>query len=212
MTSQHSSPHRRGGVGIALVACLILGVACSDAPDTRPSASPSPEREGIRQPAVRQELLAMRDRDQAARSGEPVETEETDVDRTLRLGEIIEEFGWPTPAQVGKDGESDARLIALHSDFDVAFQQEALAMMQEPLETSDADAIEVAYLEDRVAVNSGQPQTYGTQIRCRRAGRGRPHRSSDRTHVDERRAELGLEPLNEYFARFDEACAAELER
>jgi hypothetical protein len=203
-----------GRLGIAMVISLIVSAAaCSRRNGSEPqgSVSPSSERGGIQEPALREELLAMRDRDQAERIGKPIGTE-TDADRTLRLREIIEEFGWPTPALVGEDGASAAWLIAQHSDFDVAFQEQVLALMNEALAAGDADPSEVAFLEDRVAVNTGRPQTYGSQIRCRN-GTARPATPiADREHVDERRAEVGLEPLEDYLALFEEDCAAELGR
>jgi hypothetical protein len=101
-------------------------------------------------------------------------------------------------------------VVAQHSDFDVDFQQQVLEQMEAALATGDADPTEVAYLHDRVAVNTGRPQTYGTQIRCR-GGRARPATPiADAERVDERRAEVGLEPLEDYFASFEEACEAEL--
>lgn len=151
----------------------------------------------------------MADRDQAQRTGHATGTE-TDADRTLRLREIIEEFGWPTISLVGKDGASAAWLIAQHSDFDVGFQEQALELMEEALEAGEVDPTDVAYLEDRVAVNRGRPQTYGTQIRCR-GGRARPATPIvDPAHVDELRAEVGMEPLDEYLDLFEEDCAAEV--
>jgi hypothetical protein len=197
---------------VALTCASILSTtACADGDGLEPPTpvSPSPERGGVLEPGLREELLAMQERDQAQRTGEPVGTE-TDIDRTVRLREIVDEYGWPTPELVGKDGASAAWLIAQHSDFDVAFQVEVLALMRDALDEGDADATEVAYLQDRVAVNTGRPQTYGTQIRCR-GGRARPATPiSDRPQVDELRAEIGLEPLEDYLASFEEACAAEL--
>lgn len=196
-----------------LAIALGLGPACSEDPASPSPASPTPEVDGVQQPALREELLAMQARDQAARGGEPVtgpEADETDEDRTARLKEIVAEFGWPKSDLVGEDGASAAWLIAQHSDLDVAFQQEALALMKEALAAGQADPTEVAYLEDRVAVNTGQPQSYGTQIRCRN-GRPRPATPIvDRAGVDERRAEVGLGPLEDYYAELEEACETEL--
>ncbi|HEX6263173.1 MAG TPA: DUF6624 domain-containing protein [Actinomycetota bacterium] len=71
------------------------------------------------------------------------------------------------------------------------------------------DPVDVAYLEDRVAVNRGRPQTYGSQIRCME---GRPEPATpieDAGNVDARRKEVGLDPLDDYYAELEEACAAE---
>ncbi|HEY6696934.1 MAG TPA: DUF6624 domain-containing protein, partial [Acidimicrobiales bacterium] len=77
------------------------------------------------------------------------------------------------------------------------------------LEAGQADATEVAYLEDRVAVNRGEPQRYGTQVRCR-GGRPEPATPlADPATVDADRVEVGLEPLADYYEDLAEACAAE---
>ncbi|HSJ51878.1 MAG TPA: DUF6624 domain-containing protein [Actinomycetota bacterium] len=123
----------------------------------------------------------------------------------------MEEHGWPSFELVGEDGATAAWLIAQHADHDVEFQQEMLALMREALAAGQADPTEVAYLEDRVAVNTGRPQLYGTQIRCR-DGRPRPATPiADRARVDERRETVGLGPLADYFAEFVVACEAEAE-
>lgn len=151
----------------------------------------------------------MRDADQAERTGQAVGGVETDRSRTERLKEIIDEHGWPTIDLVGRDGASAAWLIAQHADFDVAFQQRALALMTDALTDDQVDPVDVAYLEDRVAVNRGRPQTYGTQIRCLD---GRPEPATpivEAASVDARRVEVGLDPLEDYYAELEEACAAE---
>jgi hypothetical protein len=156
---------------------------------------------------LRRELLDMMDADQAERTGES--TANNDEPRAARLREIIDEHGWPTFDLVGTDGATAAWLIAQHADFDVAFQVEALELMRAALEADQADPTEVAYLEDRVAVNRGEPQRYGTQVRCRE---GRPDPATplaDPAAVEALRAEVGLEPLAECYEQFAQGCAAE---
>jgi len=151
----------------------------------------------------------MRDQDQAERTGEAIGSVETDRARAERLKEIVAEHGWPTSELVGADGASAAWLIAQHADHDVAFQQHALELMREAAADGLADATEVAYLEDRVAVNEGRPQTYGTQIRCEQGGPVPSTPIADEANVEERRAAAGLEPLEDYYATMREICAAE---
>mgnify|MGYP001560728744 CR=1 FL=1 len=56
----------------------------------------------------------------------------------------------------------------------------------------DVDQADVAYLEDRILVNEGKPQLYGTQFL-----EGAPRPIKDPDHVDERRKSVGLESLAE---------------
>lgn len=167
---------------------------------TEPSASLDPA-------ALRQELLDLQAADQAERTGQAATN--GDADRAARLAEIIDAHGWPSSDLVGEDGASAAWLIAQHADFDVAFQQRALGLMADAVAAGRADASELAFLEDRVAVNTGAEQTYGTQIRCR-GGVAEPATPiSDPGEVDQRRAGVGLEPLADYLAIFAADCAAE---
>jgi hypothetical protein len=58
----------------------------------------------------------------------------------------------------------------------------------------------LAYLEDRVRVNAGQPQLYGTQFTVTDGHFG-PRPIEDPQWLDERRAAAGLEPFADYEAR-----------
>lgn len=202
-----------GPVSLMLALILLVGVgACSDEDAARGEAlEPEATDSGVTEPALRQELLEMRDADQAERTGQAVGGPETDRERAERLREIIDEHGWPTPDMVGDEGGSAAWLIAQHADFDIEFQRQVLDLMRSAVAAGDAGPSELAFLEDRVAVNAGQPQTYGSQIRCAE-GQALPATPiADQDQVDERRREIGLDPLDEYLAEFEEACAAEAE-
>jgi hypothetical protein len=175
--------------------------------DVPPAPATEPEVGDPTEPELRDELLAMFEADQADRTGGDGPGD--DVSRTDRLRDIIEEYGWPTRRMVGVDGATAAWTIAQHSDHDVAFQKQALALMCQAAAAGEADVSELAYLVDRVAVNSGQPQVYGTQVGPCRDGQPVPQPLQDEARVDELRARVGLEPLADYLARFEEACAAE---
>jgi len=55
-----------------------------------------------------------------------------------------------------------------------------------------------AMLEDRVRVHDGQPQRYGTQLSLDGTGPMRFDPIEDLEHLDARRAEAGLPPLDVY--------------
>jgi hypothetical protein len=99
--------------------------------------------------------------------------------------------------------------VAQHADFDVAFQRQVVELMTAAVAEGQADPTELAYLVDRVAVNSDEPQTYGTQIRCR-AGEPAPATPIlDPEGLDARRAGVGLGPLEEYYEELAMMCADE---
>lgn len=197
---------------------LTAGSACAD--DDRGSGEAGDaeavddgdaagEERGVQEPELRAELLEMMEADQAERTGE-VGGDWNDEERTARLVEIMDEHGWPGVDLVGDDGATAAWVIAQHSDLDVDVQERALELMREAVAAGQADATELAYLEDRVALNTGNPQIYGTQIGCV-DGRAEPAEMVDPESVDHRRAEAGLEPLADYLAELQPDCEAEAE-
>ena len=127
---------------------------------------------------------------------------ENEEDKTLdqrnteRMKEIIEQFGWPTVSKVGEKISNMAWLLVQHADRNVEFQKKCLALMKEQTE-GEVDKIDVAYLEDRVRVNEGKPQLYGTQFYGEGEQYG-PRPIEDVANVDARRKKLGMESLEEY--------------
>ncbi len=156
---------------------------------------------------LRDELLAMLERDQAGRTGGV--DEEGDAARTERLGEIIDTFGWPTASAVGEEAATAAWAIAQHSDLDPAFQERALGLLEIAVAEGEGSPGDLAYLTDRVAAGAGDPQTYGTQIGCSPQGAAPSVPIVDEANVDARRAEAGLPPLADYLAELDAVCAEE---
>jgi hypothetical protein len=118
---------------------------------------------------------------------------------TVRLKEIVAEYGWPTISMVGRRAAKAAWLVAQHSDHDVAFQREVLELMTALLPGDEVDATELAYLTDRVARAEGRPQEYGTQLQDQDGEVGlQPVREPKQ--LDARRAAVGLGPVAEYLA------------
>jgi hypothetical protein len=99
---------------------------------------------------------------------------------------------WPTRAVVGAAGVHSVWIIA-HGDS--ALQRIVLHRMMEsgPDEALPAD---VAVLEDRVRLQSGRKQLYGSQLRMV-GGKLVPAPIEDSAHVDMRRDAAGLPPLRE---------------
>lgn len=134
----------------------------------------------------------MKDEDQAVRRaaarGVDAPFGEVTKRHTARLRAIIEEHGWPGRSLVGEDGSMAAWVIAQHLDHDVPLQRRCLALLEVAVAKNEADAESLAFLTDRVLVNEGQPQRYGTQG----SGAVTP---ADRARVNANRRVLGLAPL-----------------
>jgi hypothetical protein len=122
-----------------------------------------------------------------------------DHDNTRWLGQVLSARGWPGRALVGDDGAAAAWLLAQHADDDPAAQRVFLHALREAVAYGEASPAHLAYLEDRVRVNAGQPQLYGTQFTVTGTDFG-PRPIEDPDRLDERRAAAGLEPFAEYDA------------
>ena len=151
-------------------------------------------------PSIAQELIQMRDLDQKARLSEP-RLPAVDLSHTNRLKQIIHQIGWPTISKVGKVASSAAWLLAQHADHDLSFQIVCISMMR-PYGHDEVDSADVAYLEDRICVQRGEPQRFGTQ--CRRMGAVvELWPVQDPMNLDARRKKVGLESSDEYLARLN---------
>lgn len=203
-------------VALVLVVAAALALsACTSAPAAVPASSPpepAPSHDILVHTIadavdeeLRDELLQLLEEDQAERlegadfGGDPPRTE--------RLAEIIAEHGWPGYSLVGEEAEDAAWAIAQHSDHDVDFQKTALQSLTAAVEAGDASPGNLAYLTDRIAVNDGTDQTYGTQIACTEDGPQPVVPIADEGSVDERRADVSLPPLADYYAEMEAICS-----
>lgn len=161
---------------------------------------------------LRTELLHMAQKDQTvqdeiirkSQAGETVEASDwarkdsVFLSHIHRAREIIEKHGWPGIDKIGEDGSQSLFLIVQHADADPAFQKKALHHLNATFEKGQALGKNVAYLTDRVRVAEGLPQVYGTQLDYDDNACPIPGHIENEENVDVLRAEVGMEPLNEY--------------
>jgi Family of unknown function (DUF6624) len=134
-----------------------------------------------------------------------MEAARIEVANTDRLRAIIAEHRWPGRVLVGDEGAEAAWLIAQHADRQLDFQREALALLERAVHDGDAPASHLAYLTDRVRMNEGRPQLFGTQVADITNRVASPWPIEDEEHVDQRRANAGLESLADYLNNFTSA-------
>ena len=157
--------------------------------------------------ALRAELIQLKDHDLQVRQrlldegklgGFYVpEMEAIHRQNAARLREIIAEHGWPHEELAGEDGAKAAWLIAQHAIGEPDFQRQTLKLLQKHAAEGKLPAWHAAYLEDRIAVQEGRPQRYGTQwIDDIRDGLARPLPLEDPERMNELRASVGLGPLH----------------
>lgn len=114
------------------------------------------------------------------------------------LKKIIDSVGYPGYDRIGEEGESDFWVMVQHSDFDPAWQEQVLELLKAQVKVTNANPAHVGLLTDRVRVNTGKPQLYGTQRDFNELGQAYIKDLEDRARVNERRALLGMETLEEY--------------
>ncbi len=132
--------------------------------------------------------------------------ESVDRANTKSLKDLLKIYRWFTISQFGAVADQNAWLIVQHADKDVKFQKDVLAILTGLYPKHETSRRNFAYLYDRVATNEKRPQSYGTQGRCVAPEIWEPNEIEEREQVDSRRADMELEPLAEYIARFRDIC------
>jgi hypothetical protein len=120
----------------------------------------------------------------------------------IKVTEILDNYGWVGADKVGEQANLTLFLVIQHSDLKT--QQKYLPMMREAVKNKKATASALALLEDRVALDEGKRQVYGSQIgRDNETNKNFVLPLDDPDNVDKRRAEAGLGPLADYVKRWD---------
>jgi hypothetical protein len=137
-------------------------------------------------PALRDELLALAADTDSERRGA----------RADRLWSILDDTEcWPGWRLVGVDGAHAAWLVAHSAIDDAGLQHRCLDLLEHAVACDDADPVHLAYLSDRVRMNDGRDQLYGSQFVLGVTGELEPWPVDDPVAVDARRARIGLAPF-----------------
>lgn len=130
---------------------------------------------------------------------EYVEAERAAVGRTAAFKALLEDQGWPGASVAGEDGCRAAWLLAQHAGkVDPDLQRRSEALLADAVARGDARPGQLAALRDRIELEAGRPQRYGSHLEPDGAGWKAVRGLVDVRAVDERRAELGLTPWAEY--------------
>jgi hypothetical protein len=123
------------------------------------------------------------------------EMQAVDARHTSRMRAIVAKHGWPGRSLVGDDGSHAAWLLVQHADS--AFMAQCLPLMERAVAAGQAFGKDYVYLLDRVRMQQGKPQIYGTQFTSAADGQLVLHPIEDAEHVDERRRSVGLPSMAE---------------
>lgn len=131
--------------------------------------------------------------------------EAVDRENLLAIRAIFEEYSFPTRSLVGKEASHRFWVLVQHADRDVEFQEKVVEDLASKYKAGEADVKDYAFLLDRVQVNRSQKQTYGTQVElCLDGSAFVTKPLEDPDQVEQRRAEIGLEPLSKYLAEMNQ--------
>lgn len=125
-----------------------------------------------------------------------------DAASTEMMRTLLGEFDWIDSHRFGERIASRAWILVQHADDHPDFQQLALDRMAAHLASGGVRPADYAHLWDRVAVNTGKPQRYGTQpTACKPDGTLDLRPVEDPAGLDARRRTMGLGPAAEELAR-----------
>lgn len=117
----------------------------------------------------------------------------------ISIQTIFNKHGYPGYDKVGKESSHNFWLLVQHADNHASFQDSVLTKMKIEAEKGNSSLNDYAYLVDRVKVNTGQLQIYGTQMHLNQdksSYESKPVIEPDK--LNERRKEVGLGTIEDY--------------
>ncbi len=152
--------------------------------------------------AARRVYLATRTEDNAGanywtRQLAGVQTASADANSTRFMKALLAEYDWIDIHRFGPKVSMAAWLMVQHADNHVELQKLALSRMELYLDNGGVDKGNYAFLWDRVAVNTGKKQRYGTQPtwECTPEGNLTLQPLENPEGVNKRRAAMGLDTV-----------------
>lgn len=121
------------------------------------------------------------------------------------ISKLFEIHGYLGFDKVGETGSHNFWLLVQHQDKHPEFQMRVLNEMKKSAEQANASFTDYAYLIDRVNVNLGKLQVYGTQLvlnQERESYEVKP--VMDPEKLNDRRSQAGLPPIEFYIKAMNE--------
>lgn len=109
---------------------------------------------------------------------------------------IIEKCGMPTLNEVNQE-QMDAIWLGLqHTES--KYRIKYFPLVEKAVKSGDLSKMQYALMKDRILMDEGKPQLFGSQIK-----NGKLYDLEEPETVNQRRQEMGLEPIEDYLKRFD---------
>jgi hypothetical protein len=197
---------------LSICACTAINEAAM--PIAAPPSTSNDGGKAATLVTLKTELEALADNDAKAREGykpDVVMDQKTmyamwekmqilDTANQLRLDEIVKQHGWPEKKDVGAKAAYAAFIVVQHAPRE--YMQRYFPMVQKSMERGDLSKNSFAMFDDRLRMEYGHAQRYGTQLNTDGKGVRTFWPIEDEANVDKRRAEVGYEPMAEYAKRF----------
>jgi hypothetical protein len=109
---------------------------------------------------------------------------------------IIEKCGMPTLNEVNQQQMNAIWLGLQHTEN--KYRMKYFPLIEKAVKNGDLSKEQYALMKDRILMDEGKPQIFGSQIK-----NGKLYDLEAPETVNERRQEMGLEPIEDYLKRFD---------
>jgi len=145
-------------------------------------------------------LLMMRETNIAKRNVLNIKMESADSSNRIKVTELITRYGWLSAGDIGERAEATIWMVLQHAHLEM--HQKYYPIIKNAVAHGKARDWQLAYLEDRIAIETGKPQKYGTQLLQDIDGRYylAPLYAPDSVNIY--RYEVGLGSLTDYLAGF----------
>lgn len=121
------------------------------------------------------------------------------ADNTKKAELLYRKYGYLGFDKVGEKGETQFWAIVQHSDKSVDFQNRVLRSLKKEVRKNNASSENYALLYDRIKINNGEKQLFGTQVEYKKNGQAIPKKGLiDTANVDKLRKKYNLDPLKKY--------------
>jgi len=149
--------------------------------------------------AIQAELAKRMVEDQAVRSDAARKQDmgTVDADNTKYLRGLVQDLGWIDVKRFGRDAATAAFLIVQHSN-DLRLMQAALPEIEKDLRAGVGDPQHYAFVYDRLKINLGERQRFGSQFGQNAKGDTVILPLENKAKVEEYRKSIGLFPLSQY--------------
>ncbi len=116
---------------------------------------------------------------------------------------IIENCGMPSSTYIDKKHIATIFLVLQHGDN--YHRKKYFHLIEQAVKSGDLQKSDYALMKDRILVSDGKPQIYGTQLTSiyEDSNKFEVYEIENPQYVDQRRAEMGLNPINDYLKMWD---------